>query len=110
MKTSDIPKVGAVDGKETGAGALTQTPLRLISKTELRKIVPYTPQHILRLEKRGMFPRRVQLGTNRVAWLLTEIEQWIAMRVAERDAAARITAECRAQSASRDTRKSRTPV
>jgi prophage regulatory protein len=32
-------------------------------------MVPYTPQHILRLEKEGKFPRRVQVGPNRVAWL-----------------------------------------
>jgi prophage regulatory protein len=62
--------------------------LRVITKAELRRIVPYTPQHILRLEKRGLFPRRVRLGANRVGWLLAEIEQWIAARVAERDASA----------------------
>ncbi len=61
------------------------TPPRLITKSELRKIVPYTPQHILRLEKRGLFPRRIQVGPNRVAWLLSEIEEWVKARVAERD-------------------------
>ncbi|MGE0851970.1 MAG: helix-turn-helix transcriptional regulator [Hyphomicrobiaceae bacterium] len=61
-------------------------PIRLITKAELRRIVPYSPQHILRLEERGLFPRRVQLGANRVGWLLAEIEHWIAARVAERDA------------------------
>jgi prophage regulatory protein len=66
-------------------------PSRLITKAELCRIVPYTPQHILRLEKRGLFPRRVRLGANRVGWLLVEIEQWIAARVAERDAAAQQT-------------------
>jgi prophage regulatory protein len=62
---------------------------RLITKAELRRIVPYTPQHILRLEKQGVFPRRVRLGANRVAWLLSEIEEWIAARVAERDIVSR---------------------
>jgi prophage regulatory protein len=62
-------------------------PPRLITKAELRRMVPYTPQHILRLEKRGLFPRRVQVGPNRVAWLLSEIEEWIAARVSERDVA-----------------------
>lgn len=62
-------------------------PPRLITKAELRRMVPYTPQHILRLEKRGLFPRRVQVGPNRVAWLLSEIEEWVAARVSERDAA-----------------------
>ncbi len=60
--------------------------LRLITKAELRRIVPYTPQHILRLEKRGLFPRRIPVGANRVAWLLSEVEQWVAARLAERDA------------------------
>lgn len=64
----------------------TSTPLsiRLITRAELRSIVPYTPQHILRLEKRGLFPRRVQVGANRVAWLLSEVEEWVAARVEER--------------------------
>ena len=67
----------------------TAQPPRLITKTELCRIVPYTPQHILRLEKRGLFPRRVQVGPNRVAWLLSEIEQWVEARIAERDCSLR---------------------
>lgn len=59
--------------------------LRLITKAELRRIVPYTPQHILRLEKRGLFPRRLQIGANRVGWLLSEVEEWLAVRIAERN-------------------------
>lgn len=69
------------------AGKKSSRPTRLITKAELRSIVPYTPQHILRLEKRGLFPRRVQVGANRVAWLLSEIEDWIAARAAERERA-----------------------
>lgn len=65
--------------------AATPAPPRLITKRELSQIVPYTSQHILRLEKMGKFPRRVQVGANRVAWLLSEIEAWVASRVAERD-------------------------
>jgi len=60
---------------------------RLITRRDLRLIVPYTPQHILRLEKLGRFPRRVRVGANRVAWLQSEIEAWIAARVAERTSA-----------------------
>lgn len=69
------------NARETGGPQLP----RLITKAELRSMVPYTPQHILRLEKRGLFPRRIQVGSNRVAWLLAEVEDWIAKRVAERD-------------------------
>lgn len=58
---------------------------RLLTRLELRLLVPYTPQHVLRLEKRGLFPRRIQVGPNRVAWLLDEVEAWIATRLERRD-------------------------
>jgi prophage regulatory protein len=58
---------------------------RVITKKELRQLVPYTPQHILRLEREGRFPRRIRLGENRVGWILAEVEGWIAARMAERD-------------------------
>lgn len=57
---------------------------RIITRSELRAMVPYTPQHILRLEKQGKFPKRIQVGEHRVGWLLTEIEGWIAERAARR--------------------------
>jgi len=75
-----VPDASAQDD----AGKKSSRPIRLITRAELCSIVPYTPQHILRLEKRGLFPRRVQVGANRVAWLLSEIEDWIAARAAER--------------------------
>lgn len=62
---------------------------RIITKKELQRIVPYTPQHILRLEAAGKFPKRLQIGANRVGWLLSDIEAWIADRMAERDRAKR---------------------
>jgi prophage regulatory protein len=60
----------------------------LISKKELKTVgIPYSPQHIARLEKAGQFPKRVPLGQCRVAWVYEEICKWIADRVARRDAA-----------------------
>jgi prophage regulatory protein len=50
---------------------------RILDKKELRKYIPYTPQHIARLEKAGQFPKRVQLGPSRVGWLESEIIAWI---------------------------------
>jgi prophage regulatory protein len=61
--------------------------LRIITKKELRALVPYTPQHIHRLEKAGRFPRRLQLGPNRVGWRLADIERWINERVTEASSA-----------------------
>jgi prophage regulatory protein len=56
----------------------------LISKKQLLLMVPYTCQHIARLEKAGKFPRRVPIGENRVAWVLSEVRAWIAARKAKR--------------------------
>jgi len=48
---------------------MTQYDKRLVSKKELKTVcgIPYTPQHIGRLEAAGKFPKRVWLGPNRVA-------------------------------------------
>ncbi|MGE3227862.1 MAG: helix-turn-helix transcriptional regulator [Hyphomicrobium sp.] len=54
--------------------------LQIISKKELLKLVPYSDQHILRLEKAGKFPKRIDLGENRVGWHLVSIETWINSR------------------------------
>jgi prophage regulatory protein len=53
---------------------------RIITKRELRLMVPFTPQHIWRLEKEGKFPKRIQIGARRVGWYLSEIEGWLAQR------------------------------
>ncbi len=67
---------------------MNQSEKRLVSKKELRTVcgIPYTPQHIARLEAAGTFPKRVRLGPNRVAWLLSEVEDWVSERIAIRDA------------------------
>lgn len=63
---------------------------KLVSKKELKTLcgIPYSPQHIARLEAAGLFPKRIQLGQNRVAWLLTEVEEWLEVRIAQREATA----------------------
>ena len=40
---------------------------RLLPWRQLEDRVPYTRQHLSRLEKAGLFPKRVQVGGNRVA-------------------------------------------
>lgn len=67
---------------------MAQYDKRLVSKKELRTVcgIPYTPQHIARLEAAGKFPKRVRLGPNRVAWLLSEVDAWVNERLTCRDA------------------------
>lgn len=51
--------------------------LRIVNKKELKELVGYSDVHILRLEKAGKFPRRVQIGENRVGWRLGDILDWL---------------------------------
>lgn len=62
---------------ESNMSSMILADLKILTKKELREIVPYTPQHIHRLEKAGKFPRRLQLGANRVGWKLSDIQAWI---------------------------------
>ena len=59
--------------------------MRILSKKQLREVVLYSPQHIDRLEKAGKFPKRVQLGPNRVGWIESEIYDWLKQRILDRD-------------------------
>lgn len=52
----------------------------IISWKQLKELQPYSRQHILRLERAGMFPKRVRLGTNRIGWRWMEIRQWLRSR------------------------------
>ena len=58
---------------------------RIIDAKERRELVPYSDMHIWRLEKSGIFPRRIQLGPNRVGWSQQEVIDWIEARKAERE-------------------------
>ena len=58
---------------------------RIIDRKQLRALIPYSQQHISRLERVGQFPQRVKLGANRVVWLVSEVEAWIAQKAAQRD-------------------------
>ena len=59
--------------------------MKLLSKKEVREKVKYSFAHIDRLEKEGRFPVRVRLGPQRVAWVESEINDWICNLIAKRD-------------------------
>jgi prophage regulatory protein len=60
---------------------------KLVSRKELKSVygIPYSHQHILRLEKAGSFPKRVRLANyrrSRCAWLAEDVEKWIDSKLA----------------------------
>ena len=59
---------------------------KLVTAKELSAKIPYSTVHVWRLEQKGEFPRRIHLGSNRVAWLEPEILEWIERKLAERQA------------------------
>ena len=59
--------------------------MRMLSKNALKGLDLYSPQHIARLEKAGKFPKRVQLGSNRVGWVESEVLDWLEERLLARE-------------------------
>jgi prophage regulatory protein len=48
-------------------------------------------QHVARLEAAGQFPKRVQLGPNRVGWVEDEILDWLKQRIDQNVRVAAVT-------------------
>jgi prophage regulatory protein len=70
--------------------AVPQNPIRIIDWKTLREIVPYSRQHLWRLEKAGKFPSRLRLNPGvgdrgRVGWIASEIEEFLQARAALRE-------------------------
>jgi len=58
---------------------------RLLDEAALKaRGITYSRFHKTRLENAGKFPKRLRFG-QRVFWLESEIDAWIADRIAERD-------------------------
>lgn len=58
---------------------------RFLSRDGLRaRGIEYSNVHLLRLEKKGSFPKRIRLGENKVAWAENEIDQWMLQKMETR--------------------------
>ncbi len=58
---------------------------RIVDWKVLKTIIPYSRQHVQRLEDSGSFPLRVRLGPHRVGWVETEVEVWLQDRLRQRE-------------------------
>jgi predicted DNA-binding transcriptional regulator AlpA len=43
-------------------------------------IPKYSRKHLLDMQRRGQFPRAVQLSPNRIGWRASELARWVASR------------------------------
>jgi prophage regulatory protein len=72
------------------AALLGQT-MKILSYDDLKaRGIAYSKVHLWRLEKARKFPKRVPLSEARHGWLETEIDGWLATRIAARHAEAAI--------------------
>lgn len=57
----------------------------LATRADLKRLgITVSNSTLLRWEQRGRFPRRIRMAGTSVAWLLSEIEDWLAERADER--------------------------
>jgi prophage regulatory protein len=59
--------------------------LIIFSELKPQKGIPYCRDHLRRLWKSGKFPKPVDVGPGRLAWVEEEIDRHIAEMVAKRD-------------------------
>jgi prophage regulatory protein len=60
--------------------------MRVLPFSELKaKGVRWSRKHVTDLVNKGLFPAPVDLGLNTRGWVETEIDNWLASRVAARD-------------------------
>jgi prophage regulatory protein len=61
--------------------------MRVLDHQALKtKGIGYSKVHLARLEKVDKFPKHIDIGPNRIAWVEAEIDAWLEARVVERDA------------------------
>ena len=57
----------------------------LANRADLKRLgINVSNTTLLRWEAHGRFPRRIRMAGTSVAWFLSEIEDWLAERAAER--------------------------
>lgn len=63
-------------------------PATILKLPEVSARTSLSRSHVYALIAEGYFPKQVRLGSRAVGWLESEIESFIAARIAERDSAA----------------------
>jgi prophage regulatory protein len=54
--------------------------VRLVSPREAARLTSLSKSTLWRLSRAGSFPRAISLSPGRIAWRLSDVENWIATR------------------------------
>ncbi|EAB5051755.1 AlpA family transcriptional regulator [Salmonella enterica subsp. enterica] len=60
-------------------------PISLIRLSEVQRRTGYSKAWIYRLLKEERFPQSVKIGSRAIAFVESEVDEWINQRIAERD-------------------------
>ena len=52
----------------------------MLSMEQVRQLVPLSHCQIYRMMKAGTFPRSIKIGLHRIAWMQSDIAEWIESR------------------------------
>jgi len=66
---------------------MSELPMLVYAKDLPNLGIKFSRMHRHRLEKAGKFPRRILLGTRTAAYSKSELEAWLASRIAAREPA-----------------------
>lgn len=72
--------------------AQTEKPVRILRLPALKEKIGLGKSQVQKLESRGKFPKRIKLSERASGWLESEIDAWIAKRVAESRPAEKVSA------------------
>ena len=68
---------------------MAESKIEIVREPERFRITGLSRVQWWRLERAGRVPRKVQLGDNSIGWVRSELETWLAERIAIRDASRR---------------------
>jgi prophage regulatory protein len=73
--------VVALSGQTSVPAAPVNGPIRLLRFSEVRQRIGLSRSTIWRMERSGIFPKRVRVSVNVVAWREDEVSEWIRSKV-----------------------------
>jgi prophage regulatory protein len=80
---------------------VTSVTSMLLKRKDVTELVGLCYTSIYNLERKGLFPARRQLSPGRVAWIRSEVEEWVRRSMV---AGAEVAAEVTPEAADRSTR------
>ena len=77
----NVLQEAALRGVERTLKARTTTPeKRVLSQQAVLDRVPVSRTTLWRMERAGLFPKRIQVSTNRVGWIEADVDAWVEGR------------------------------